>query len=248
MGFQRSSSKSGGGETAAALVLVALAALGFVWSTKKSPGAGPTPPPSPTPKPTAAGPDVSKLVRKEVFDGFPAFVVQYEGNVPHLYQDVKGLITTGVGNLVDPMDRALGLPWQREDGGLATQDEIRADWQRVKALAPAMVASKYNAPGALHLSQDAINQLVRRVLALNVAWIVKHHLPEFPDYPAPVQTAILSMAWGLGAGFFPQWPTFTAAVKRRDWKAAAENSHIKGVPEPRNKADRDLFLSAVGVS
>ncbi len=198
--------------------------------------------------------DIKGLVDPAVFAAFPAWVEKFEGSIPTMYQDVIGLITTGVGNLIDskgttpasnPPARTFALPWLRPDGSPASQAEIRADWQRVKRLPAAMVASRYADSTALHLSPSAIDELVRRTAATIVTGVLVKTFPEFSTYPPPVQTALLGMAWGLGS--FGKFPTLVTAVRVRDWTTAAANCKIKNANQSRNDAHRDLFLSAVGV-
>jgi GH24 family phage-related lysozyme (muramidase) len=40
------------------------------------------------------------------------FITGHEGNVAHMYLDTKGLVTIGIGNLIDPISLALTLPFQ----------------------------------------------------------------------------------------------------------------------------------------
>lgn len=194
-------------------------------------------------KPARGTPDVSHLVRPEVFAAFPAWVQQFEGAVPHMYQDIKGYVTTGIGNLIDPINLALELPWRRANGSLATDDEIRDEWERVKDMDKGMLASKYATAKSLRLAPEDIAQLVRRHSANDILALVKA-FPDFPSYPAQVQTAIMGMAWALGAYFPAKWPSFSAAVRARDWKTAAEQSHSRDFNPDRNEAHRELFLQA----
>ena len=115
----------------------------------------------------------------------------------------------------------------------------------------AKVASHYKSSEGLHLSAEGIASLVASHLAKDAIYIAKK-LPDFADYPAPVQQALLSIAWAVGAGFVDSWPNFITAIKARDWAAAAENCTIKtaGNPgvAPRNVANAELLRSAVGAS
>lgn len=198
-----------------------------------------------SPAPTAA---IASPALPEVIAGFPAFTSKFEGVVRGPYLDVKGFVTTGIGNLIDPVGLSLPLPWLHEDGTPATQDEIRADWERVKLMPAAMVASRYAGP--LHLDDAGIAAVVNKTLLANAAQLART-FPDFSTYPAPAQTALLSMAWALGAGFPAKWPNFSAAVRARDWQTAAANSSINAVGNagvtPRNAADHDLFLQAAAL-
>ena len=71
-----------------------------------------------------------------VQSGFPAFSAKFEGRVSYMYLDVKGLVTVGVGNLVDPVSVAQALPFRFKNkpgigapGSPATPDQIAAEWQ-----------------------------------------------------------------------------------------------------------------------
>ena len=43
----------------------------------------------------------------DVRAAFLSFTTRLEGRVPYMYLDIKGLVTIGVGNLIDPVDLAL---------------------------------------------------------------------------------------------------------------------------------------------
>jgi GH24 family phage-related lysozyme (muramidase) len=192
-------------------------------------------------------------MRASVRTAFKDFSAKFEGVVHWMYLDVKGLVTTGIGNLIDPVEQALVVPWQKEDGSAASEDEIRAEWQAVKdnaelATAGFRAAEKVT---SLRITDDAVEELVLKRLEANVASL-KRDLPGFSDWPADAQLGILSMAWAMGAGFHHAWPKFSAAIHSADWAAAAENCLIStegnaGV-HPRNEANVKLFGNADAVA
>ena len=47
------------------------------------------------------------------------FLKQYEGKVNFMYLDVKGLVTVGIGHLIDPVNMALKLEFGQKGGGPA---------------------------------------------------------------------------------------------------------------------------------
>src|SRR5215472_6467072 len=70
---------------------------------------------------------------------FPAFSTKFEGRIPFMYLDIKGLVTVGVGNLVDPVEVAQALPFRFKNkpgnptpGAPATPDQIASEWRRLK--------------------------------------------------------------------------------------------------------------------
>jgi hypothetical protein len=181
---------------------------------------------------------------------FPEFSRKFEGYVNWMYLDVKELITCGVGNLIDPVSLAIGLPFTKTDGSKASVPEIIAEWKQLKARTELAhlgwkAAKQYC---KLRLSDDAISDLVRVRLEQNEQYLIKHHFPDFDSWPADAQLAVLSMAWALGSNFPATWKILKAACLAKDWAKAALNCHISEVGnagvKPRNEANVRLFNSA----
>ena len=232
-----------------AALVAAAAGFGIAAALRRrATRARPIPTGSPIPS-TGPTPDASALVKSEVWASFPAWIEQYEGRKSWLYRDTApaGLVSSGVGLLLDPIALALPLPWLRPDGAPASQEEIHADWQRVKALPRAMLAERYRVPASLHLAEPAIDALTHQTMSSTLRALA-HTFPDLATYPAPVQTAILGMAWLAGPYSFAKRPAFVAAVRAHDWKVAADASAIKNATATRNDAHRALFLSAAGVT
>jgi GH24 family phage-related lysozyme (muramidase) len=191
---------------------------------------------------------VSVEIAPSVLADWGEWTAQFEGRVRTLYLDVKGLVTTGLGCLVDPVGLALALPWERADGTPADGAEVVADWHRVKALPPGLVFSRYVSSAALYLSNEAIDDLARSRLQQDADRLAFCFF-DLATYPAPAQRALLSMAWAMGPGFPVTWPHFSAAVRARNWALASASCEIDsdGNPGvvPRNKANAALFLAAL---
>lgn len=179
-----------------------------------------------------------------IASAFPAFTKRFEGLTTWMYLDVKGLVTTGRGNLIDPVGLAVGLPWAR-NGAPADQSAIHAEWSKVKAMqAMANRGGGYFASvTSLRLSDQAVDDLTdTKAQQLYGQLQARFGLAAWPE---PAQLATLSMAWAMGAGFsFPHWE---AAVRAGDWATAADQCTIStaGNPGvvPRNAANRELFSS-----
>lgn len=189
---------------------------------------------------------------------FRAFSTMFEGAVSFMYLDIKGLVTCGVGNLIDPIELALDLPWRwRSKGGaarpgeLASQAEIRREWDGLKARTDLAHLGHRAAEkvAMLELDEGAIMALIVYRLDSNEA-ILKRH-PAFAaleDWPADAQLGLLSMAWAMGPGFGRGWPRFSAACMREDFTAAADACRMADAANPglvpRNVANRILFRNA----
>ncbi len=207
-------------------------------------------------------------MRDSVRAAFVPFTLPLEGaingliGIPWMYQDVKGLVSTGLGNLIDPVALAIGLPFVHLDGTPATREDIVAEWTRIKHLGPdvrgrtaAELGHLYAKPYTrLRLTPVGIEQLVMSKLHSNeqmIAGIFK----DWEDWPADAQLATHSMAWACGAGIFTPrsgdkfWPKLTAALHALDLRTAAvecfmpEEARIGGL-RPRNKANRILYTNA----
>ena len=116
-------------------------------------------------------------MRQAVANKWLSINSQWEGYLPYMYLDVRGLVTTGMGNLIDPISLATALPWQRADGSPASQSEIVAAWQAVKARTDleSGYGQAYAQVTSLRLSKEAINALVLSVLLVvtALAWTWK---------------------------------------------------------------------------
>ena len=202
-------------------------------------------------------------MKDAVRDAFVPFTAKFEGIVPWLYQDVKGLVSIGIGNLVDPIALAMDLPFVRvSDGRPATREQIADEWQRVKTQPPdaqgrtaAQLGHLYTKQvTTLRLMDDGIRKLVAGKLAQNEACLLTG-FPDFKDWPADAQLATLSMAWAVGPAFWEPragrnyWPRLTAALRDQDFRMAAiecfmhEEATISGL-RPRNTANRILYTNA----
>jgi len=186
-------------------------------------------------------------MKSSVEAAFRAFSSKFEGAVNFMYLDVKGLVTTGIGNLIDPGGAALTLPWLRPDGSLASQREVAAEWTYVKSrqdlkLRGGMI---YGSITRLRLSDEGVSQLLMGVLHLNNDALVKR-FPDFEDWPADAQLATHSMAWACGTGF--RFPRLAEALQAADFRDAAKECHMNeaGNPglAPRNAANKVLYRNA----
>ncbi|GAB2816909.1 hypothetical protein GCM10022221_13470 [Actinocorallia aurea] len=195
-------------------------------------------------------------MRPSVQEAFLPFTTKFEGRVPIMYVDVKGLVTTGVGNLIDPVGLALELPFAHKgDGSPASAGEITAEWESLKADRESLAVQGWRAcvdRTDLELSDADIDVLVQEKAA-QFEQTLKSLTPEFAgfdDWPADAQLGLMSMAWALGPAFATggRWPSFRAAVAAADWTTAAAQCHMndQGNPglKPRNDADLHLFTNA----
>jgi len=201
---------------------------------------------------------------------FVPFSTAFEGSVPWMYVDQKGLVTTGIGNLIDPVENALRLPWTHGVGGpAATPEEVMAAFKKVKTQGqPGSGGGTQGGLTDLRLTEDGVHQLVGMKLTDNEQWL-RQAIPQWDSLHADAQLGLLSMAWALGPGFPAGYPKFMAAINAvaPDYRTAALESWMKDTKDgwvphsfsddvsahppnanaglrPRNLANRQLFLNA----
>jgi hypothetical protein len=212
----------------------------------------------------------SPLIRQSVLDGWLAYTAPLEGEaVPHMYVDIIGLVTVAYGNLIDgsqhagnktPWAPALALRWRWPDGGLASTQQVIADWQNLKQHEASLRRRSLATQASytkVRLNRQDCDDLVFETLHTMAKSLQRRHFPAFATYPADAQLGILSLAWSAGADWPVKFPLCKAAILRRDWVRAAQEGVLSttaadGVTPnpgviPRNKAQRLCFANAHGV-
>jgi hypothetical protein len=178
-----------------------------------------------------------------------------EGLTSWMYLDIKGLVTTGMGNLIDPVSVALQVRWFHGDGTPASPDDVRAEWTRIKnhtALAQ-QGAQAAKAVATLHLEDAAIDTLIlgrldqnERILKANAAF------QALDDWPADAQLGLFSMAWAMGPSFGADFPHFCRACAARDFAAAAAQCKMDDTQNAglgrRNTATQQAFSLAANAA
>lgn len=199
-------------------------------------------------------------MHQSVIENWERFSRPLEGRVDAMYVDVLGYITTGVGNLIDPIGQAELLPWTLEDGTKADLAQVRADWHLLKSASGhyAKLHWKYaRAATKCRLTEQAIDSLVAQKRTEFETFLRSHYFKDWDSFPADAQLGIMSMSWACGPGFPLKFGNFRNAVLAQDWDAAVATCKIKeGTPGksdwnpgvvPRNAKNRFLFANAARV-
>jgi hypothetical protein len=185
-------------------------------------------------------------VRPAVVPVFFPVTDRLEGKCAWLYLDVLGLVTTGRGNLVDPLPAALSLPWMHADLVTpATAHEVISEWQLVKSLQSmaARGGMAFASVTILRLTDAAIDTLCMARLTGNAAALAER-FPAFETWQADAQFGALLMAWAMGSGFPAKFPKFTAAALAGDFATCAAQCRISNATADRNAAIQTCFLNA----
>jgi GH24 family phage-related lysozyme (muramidase) len=170
--------------------------------------------------------DVSKSI-------YP-FNAPLEGVVRWPYQDILGLCTTGIGCLIEPVGLALPIRWE----GSPDAATIRREWGQVDRMKPALHFKQYEKASSLRLTDSGVTQLLEG-RALDFETVLRKYLPDWDNWPADAQLAVMGMAWACGPAFPRKFTNFARYANARDWVNAAKCAKIKeeGNPGivPRNK-------------
>lgn len=189
-------------------------------------------------------------MRQAVIDSWHEFSIPLEGRVHHMYLDILGLVTAGVGNLADPVSLALAMPWKRLDGTRAAPHEIVDNWNRIKNLQE-LKSRHYNAAAPftnIRLDDEGIDAMVMQKLVGNAAFMQATHFPDLFRWPADAQLGVSSMAWACGPDFPREFKNFRRFAADQKWLEAMAACKIReaGNPGivPRNQANRLCFANA----
>ncbi|MFE4703068.1 peptidoglycan-binding protein [Streptomyces sp. NPDC056738] len=200
-------------------------------------------------------------MHQSVWDAFLPFSAPLEGRVQFMYLDVKSLVSTGVGNLLDaddpehfgsnlkPLPDIFTLDWYDKDTlEPASRSDILQEYRTVKFsnTAHATINAK-EAITRLRISNATIDDLVRSKLSQFEPYLLgRTDFEDLEEWPADAQLGLFSMAWALGPAF--AFPKFQAAARQQDWLTMARESKITetGNPGviPRNVRNGLLFTLA----
>ncbi|MFD5299568.1 peptidoglycan-binding protein [Streptomyces mutabilis] len=184
-------------------------------------------------------------MHQSVWDAFIPFSTPLEGRVQFMYLDVLGLVSTGVGNLLDaddpqhfgtnpkPLPDIFTLAWYDKDThDIATRAEVLQEYKTVKFsnTAHSTIGQK-EAVTRLRISNATIDELVRSKLSQFERYLLgRTEFENLESWPADAQLALFSMAWALGPAF--KFPKFQAAAQQQDWLTMARESKMTETGNP----------------
>ena len=222
-------------------------------------------------------------MRDSVKTPFFDYSIHHEGFTPFMYCDTLNLVTTGIGNLIDfgprngfevspvAMAPAMALPWKHKGAGWSSknpvagsplsQSEIADAWTTTKLLEQRSPGAKLQGgfktyPGLTDATLDmqGIRILFDRTLASNEAALRKRY-PNYDTAPTDAQFALNSMAWAMGASFFPVlgFTAFHDAFVAGDFQTCVTACQFKGGglvtdPKSRNHDNAIMFQNAANVA
>lgn len=144
------------------------------------------------------------------------------------------------------MDSLL-LPWSAR----YSADLLRAEWTKVVQCgqmrsAPFRTAAYYEPLTTARLTPEERNAVLMADLNKLLGYVVVA-FPDFPNYGAGPQQAVLDMTYNLGlTGLLEKFPRCTAAIRAQDWASAAIQSRREPpISEARNAETAALFREGI---
>jgi GH24 family phage-related lysozyme (muramidase) len=179
------------------------------------------------------------------FDQIMRDLLHWEGDAHHLYRDHHGLVTVGVGNLVQSAVDAIRLPFvDKKTGAPATPEQIAHAFEAIKHQPVGFAAHAYAAITNIRLSEDSVRTLAQHRLEHEFLPGLHRLFPNFDSFPAPAKRAFVDMAYNLGIEGLGRFHQLRTAVEAGDWRAAAGECHRRTCRAERNDFVRQLFLEA----
>jgi hypothetical protein len=185
-----------------------------------------------------------------------------EDDVPYLYVDSDGHVTTGRGCMLATVAEAQKLPFIRRDGsGKATPADIATDYYTVQKLyvpgAPRqqLKAAAQKRYTKLDLSPSEVIKLMKEKMRGLFGGLPGVFAPDWMWFPCEAKMGLMSMVYGLGlAGLtgdkkakIPGYPHLMHAARAFDWQTVAQQCNMKNVRPDRNNWTRMLFSQAYGM-
>lgn len=197
-------------------------------------------------------------MKPAAFDLFLQMTAKHEGVVPWLYLDTKGLVTTGIGFLVDgPTEDFFTMGWKSSDGSLSTRQELQAAYNAIKARQDlknlgggssvfAQLTSVRLGPPSTPINQ--VTPEIERIFRSKVISFensLRSQLPAFDTWPADAQVALMRHAWAAGPSL-ANWPHFKADLLQNppNFVRAAIDGAIKNVDLRYNLDNAHLMQNA----
>jgi hypothetical protein len=164
-----------------------------------------------------------------------------EGWEPFLYTDAKGLVTCGMGNLVNTVADAQRADWRNPDGSKTSPQDVAAAWQVVHDAFPAVTSTNCARLTSIRLTDAGIQALVDAALTSAEAELVKS-LPDFAKLCADEQTANLSKAWAMGGDFIPAdgFTRYAAEVEAGSYAGSETDGNYRGVGTQGRQAQEHI--------
>lgn len=181
-------------------------------------------------------PTEERILRKKLQD--------YNGKVEHLFLNAQGQVCVGIAHVLGSPEEALDLSFTNKNGLKASSEEIRADYDAVRQLAPNRIASFYKRHLKLTLPSSEVTRLTNQSLAQFYTDLTQMY-EEFDSFPSDAKLALFDIIFGMGASDLADWITFNESIRAQNWqRAALDSARPFPVTAVRNIYVQGLFEKA----
>jgi GH24 family phage-related lysozyme (muramidase) len=153
--------------------------------------------------------------RASVVAALPDLFGKWEGQrLNFMYTDRKGKVTTGTGNLIDPVSMALALEWSNPDGSIASPATVELEWNAVKNAWPKVQSVAGVNLSSVRLGAKALDKLMTDTMQGFWNSLEKIY-PKAGEWPADAQMMLLSRTWSSGPGAWQTYGSGGATFKEK---------------------------------
>lgn len=174
---------------------------------------------------------------------------EIENNINHFYLDGEGIVTIGIGCVVDPQKPNEFAMYRKSDNALASIEEIDSEYTSIRQLPSDRLADVYAPFCALYMMPaDVVNLFSERLT--EILTVVEAQTGPLEAYPEIAQLGLADMALNLGpTKLRNKFTTFMADFIAKNWPGCAAECHrLPPVSESRNDWTKQQFLSLGGAA
>ena len=196
----------------------------------------------------------NEIMNVHVYERLWHWLYASEGAVPYMYLDKVGLVTIGIGFMIETKDHHINPQWlnsfRNANGTSAAPDKVAAEFDRVKGLTALQGAHLNFKPTATVFMPDSamkptvLGILRQKETALKTVDWMKDFYQDFDFFPPDAQMGCLSTAYGGMYNTKPAHQAFNQACKDQRWADAAESHYWDGWEPPKIAGHKLMFRNA----
>ena len=172
----------------------------------------------------------------------------FEGYVPHIYLDINGKITTGIGALVDNEATFMNIDWLVNNERPATAAEKKAaynsflDLKKLKEYGNQYGADYYENKSNLRVPEEYANKRAYTHLQNDLRRL-REGIVGFDDLHYPTKEVLLDLRYTSGAITETRWPKLREGIREKNLTKIYNNVNRKDVQPSRNQWAKDRIKS-----
>ena len=185
-------------------------------------------------------------MRKLIYD-----LKLFEREVPYIYYDKEGNMTTGIGLNVETWEQFKKLDFMKDKKNKLNDAEKLAFYNQIQAHKKTLTsfnrdASKYEKTFEYKPTQESLDRLFAECLQDTVDSVDKMFGTRVINNLHPQGRAVVyELYYNMGGSKFTRdkWKNFVAAVEKRDYLKMSTETKRKKVPQSRIDAEKKLLAS-----